>query len=192
MVQNQLQAQEYQKSILDLEQQRFAKLNELRLRLQTTFEQLSSQFRIYEQKYVIKSPIDGKVSFFKFWNVNQFVQAGDPVMTIVPASNDIIGKALIPASGSGKLAAKQVVKIKLDNYNYREFGIINGIVKSVSAVPQENMYSVDIELPNGLNTSYKKKIPISSEMAGAAEIVTEDLRLLDRIFYQFKSLKDNQ
>ncbi len=192
MVQNDLQAQEYQKSILDLEQQREAKRNDLLLKLQTSFEQLNSQFRMYEQKYVIKSPIRGKVSFFKFWNVNQFVQAGEPVMTIIPASEDIIGKAFVPASGSGKLALNQKVKIKLDNFPYREFGIVNGTVKSISGIPQENLYSVDITLTNGLNTSYKKVIPLSNEMTGTAEIVTQDLRLMDRLFYQFKNLKDNQ
>ncbi|MCV9927497.1 HlyD family secretion protein, partial [Flavobacterium sp. LS1R49] len=47
---------------------------------------------------------------------------------------------------------------------------------------------LDISLPKGLETSYDKKIPFQQEMKGSAEIVTEDLRLLERILYQFKSL----
>ena len=47
---------------------------------------------------------------------------------------------------------------------------------------------MDISLPKGLETSYKKKIQFQQEMRGSADIITEDLRLLERIFYQFRSM----
>ncbi|MCD0472587.1 HlyD family secretion protein, partial [Flavobacterium sp. JAS] len=39
-----------------------------------------------------------------------------------------------------------------------------------------------------LETSYKKQIVFQQEMKGSAEIVTEDLRLIERILYQFKNI----
>jgi hypothetical protein len=39
-----------------------------------------------------------------------------------------------------------------------------------------------------LETSYKKKILFQQEMRGSAAIITEDLRLIERIFYQFRSM----
>jgi len=39
-----------------------------------------------------------------------------------------------------------------------------------------------------LVTSYNKEIPFKQEMRGTAEIITEDLRLIERFFYQFKEL----
>ena len=36
-------------------------------------------------------------------------------------------------------------------------------------------------LPKGLETSYKKQIPFQQEMTGTADIITEDLRLIERI-----------
>ena len=47
---------------------------------------------------------------------------------------------------------------------------------------------IDVALPNGLLTSYNKQIVFQQEMKGSAEIVTEDLRLIERILYQFKSI----
>jgi hypothetical protein len=47
---------------------------------------------------------------------------------------------------------------------------------------------LDVALSDGLQTSYKKQIIFQQEMKGSAEIVTEDLRLLERILYQFKNI----
>ena len=45
-----------------------------------------------------------------------------------------------------------------------------------------------IALPNGLTTNYGKVLPFSQEMVGEAQITTEDLRLLERIFSPIKKL----
>ena len=47
---------------------------------------------------------------------------------------------------------------------------------------------IDVALPNGIETSYKKKIVFQQEMSGSADIVTEDLRLLERLLYQFRDI----
>ncbi|MEM9548782.1 MAG: HlyD family secretion protein, partial [Bacteroidota bacterium] len=39
-----------------------------------------------------------------------------------------------------------------------------------------------------LITSYKQEIEFRQEMSGTAEIITEDLRLIERFFYQFRTV----
>ena len=78
--------------------------------------------------------------------------------------------------------------IRLANFPFEEFGIVRGEVKSVSLVPVAGNYVLEISLPNGLTTHYGKVLPFSQEMTGEAEIVTEDLRLLERIFIPIKKL----
>jgi len=39
-----------------------------------------------------------------------------------------------------------------------------------------------------LTTSYKKQIVFQQEMSGTADIVTKDLRLLERLLYQFRDV----
>ena len=47
---------------------------------------------------------------------------------------------------------------------------------------------IDVSLPNGLTTSYNKQIVFQQEMSGTADIVTKDLRLLERLLYQFRDV----
>ena len=66
-----------------------------------------------------------------------------------------------------------------------------GKIISISQVPRNNQYAVDVEFANGLITSYKKQLDYKQEMQGTADIVTTDLRLFQRIFNQIRSLFDN-
>jgi hypothetical protein len=76
----------------------------------------------------------------------------------------------------------------LDNYRFQEYGILEGKVQNISLVPDEKgNYYVDIILPKGLKTSYNKQLPFDKELKGK-EIVTEDLRLIERFFYQIRKL----
>ena len=49
-------------------------------------------------------------------------------------------------------------------------------------------YRMLVSLPNGLQTSYQQTLICKSEMTGTAEIITEDLRLLERAFYGIRKL----
>jgi len=83
----------------------------------------------------------------------------------------------------------QQVNIRLANYPDREFGVLKGEVKNISLVPdKDGNIMMDVALPQNLRTNYKKEIPFQQEMKGSAEIITEDLRLLERILYQFRTV----
>ncbi len=47
---------------------------------------------------------------------------------------------------------------------------------------------IDVALSQKLEISYHKIIPFQQEMKGSAEIVTEDLRLTERLLYQFRDI----
>ena len=89
---------------------------------------------------------------------------------------------------SGKVKSGQNVNIKLSSFPYAEYGMLSGEVKSLSLVPDQGKYYVEIELTNGLNTNYNKQLPLLQEMTGTAEIITEDLRLIERIIAPIRSL----
>ncbi len=155
-----------------------------------SFNQLKKAIKDWEYIYVLQSDINGKVSFLNIWNSNQNVNQGDLVFTIIPSENSsFIAKLRAPAQNSGKIKVGQVVNIKLENYPDTEFGVLNGTVKNISLIPdKEGLYFIDVELPKKLITSYNKEIDFKQEMLGSAEIITEDLRLIERFFYQFKEV----
>ncbi|MEM9822502.1 MAG: HlyD family efflux transporter periplasmic adaptor subunit [Bacteroidota bacterium] len=151
-----------------------------------SFNQLKKAIKDWEMKYVLKASIAGKVSFLDFWSAKQTVQTGDLVFTILPVqSRQYIAKLKMPALNSGKIKIGQQVNLKLDNYPETEFGVLSGQIQHVSLLTdQEGFYLLDAVLPEKLVTSYQKEIEFRQEMRGRAEIITEDLRLVERFFYQ--------
>lgn len=155
-----------------------------------SFYQLKKAIKDWELNYVLRSSIDGKVSFLQLWAENQTVNAGDNVFAVIPTNESgYIGKVKAPAQNSGKIKVSQTVNIRLANYPDREFGIIKGTIKAISLTPdKDGNLLINVSLPNGLETSYKKQILFQQEMSGTADIVTEDLRLIERLLYQFRDI----
>lgn len=154
------------------------------------FEQLRKSLKQWEQNYLLISNTDGIASFQQFFGENQFIKAGDAVLSILPKNREkLVGRMSVPATNSGKIASGEKVLIKLDNYRYQEYGIVEGKVQNISLSPdKEGNYYVDVILPKGLKTSYNKNLVFDKELKGSAEIVTQDLRLIERFFYQMRKL----
>jgi multidrug resistance efflux pump len=203
-----LQAEKNYKNLLSSISQTKSTINDLKRNNQTTqinenkentnletnvlqaFYQLKKAIKDWELNYVFRSSEDGIVSFLQIWSVNQNITAGENMFAIIPTNqNGFIGKLKAAALNSGKIKENQRVNIRLANYPDKEFGILKGNVKRISLTPdKDGNLLMDIALPKGLETSYKKKIQFQQEMRGSADIITEDLRLIERIFYQFRSM----
>jgi len=155
-----------------------------------SFYQLKKVMKDWELAYTLKSSVSGVVTFLQVWTENQTINTGDNVFSIIPdAKNGYIGKVKASALNSGKIKTGQKVNIRLANFPDREFGVLKGEIRNISLVPdKDGNILLDVALPNGLQTSYKKQIMFQQEMKGSAEIVTEDLRLIERVLYQFRSI----
>lgn len=155
-----------------------------------SFNQLKKAITEWELAYVLRSSISGQVSFMQIWTENQTINAGENTFVIIPETqSDFLGKIKAPLLNSGKIKTGQEVNIRLTNYPDREFGILKGTIKSISLTPdKDNNLLIDVSLPKGLETSYHKEIVFQQEMVGTADIITEDLRLIERLLYQFRDL----
>ena len=151
--------------------------------------QLKNQIQTWEDKYVLQSNIEGKVSFFSYWSENQTAHQGDLIFTIIPQNfNSYLAKLKVPTHNSGKIRTGQEVQIDLESFPEREYGILEGKVKSITNLPDNNgYYLVDVSLDSSLVTSFNKDIDFKHEMLGGGTIITEDLRLLERIFSQLRN-----
>ena len=184
-----IQIGEMETNLLDLELQQTEKENVITHNYNTATEQLINAVNSWELNYCLTTPIDGNITFVSYWNENQFVQSGENVFTVVPdEKNEIIGKALLPIARSGKVKIGQKVIVRFLNYPDREFGIVTGMVSSISLVPQEGNYQVEISFPYGLTTSYGKILPVTFEMKASAEIITESMSLLQRFVLPMKKM----
>ncbi|CAL2105710.1 HlyD family efflux transporter periplasmic adaptor subunit [Tenacibaculum sp. 190524A02b] len=155
-----------------------------------SFNQLKKSIKDWKMKYVLSSKMSGKVSFLNYWSKNQTVHQGDLVFTIISNNNSsFIAKLKTPAQNMGKVKVGQVVNLKLHNYPDYEFGFLKGIVNNISEISdKDGFYTIDVSLPKELITTYGKEIDFKQEMRGMAEIITEDLRLIQRLFHQFNKV----
>ena len=150
---------------------------------------LKSRFAYWEQTFIVRSPIIGRISFTNFYNKNQQVKKDEIVFAVIPESqSQIIGRISLPLKGAGKVAQGQRVNIRFENFPYMEYGFLKGTVKSISLMPNNENYVVEVLLPQDMKTNYNIPLKFSQEMKGTAEIITEDLRLIQRVFNPIRSM----
>jgi len=157
--------------------------------LNESFMNLQAQIKIWENNYLLRSPFDGFVTFTRYWNENQVVTKDEPVLNVVPhVTGNYLGRINLKMQRSGKVKSGQKVNIKLSSYPYLEYGMLRGIIKSKSLVPSGDAYVIEIDFPDGLTTLYGIKLEFTQNMSGTAEILTEDLRLLQKLVNPFRYL----
>jgi multidrug efflux pump subunit AcrA (membrane-fusion protein) len=149
---------------------------------------IENSLRNWQQNYLITAPADGKLVFLKNLVENQYLTTADTLFSVMPEQEKFIATVDIPVRGMGKAGIGQKVIIKLDDYPYQEFGMLEGQVQSVFPSLNVKYYRVLVSLPKGLESTYKQAFNCKSEMAGTAEIVTADLRLIERAFYGFRKI----
>ncbi|WP_294546354.1 HlyD family efflux transporter periplasmic adaptor subunit [uncultured Bacteroides sp.] len=190
----QIQLAQMNESLYDTEYQYLDQKNTLETQLRSLVNQLRAEIDAWEINYALITPIDGEITLTQYWTNNQNVTAGNVVFNIVPSNQgEIIGKAMLPTERSGKVKKGQKVNIRFSNYPDKEFGIVKGIVENISLIPvldgqNAKSYMVDIQLPNGLRTSYNKDLPFLPEMEGQADIITEDISLLERFLMPIRKV----
>ena len=188
-----MQIDQWRQSILDLQLQEMEKQGQLQSEIKTGLDNLLNAFNTWEMTYVLKTPVNGTLDISKYWNENQNITAGEAVFTIIPeTSGQFVGRAQLPIAGSGKVNTGQAANIRFLNFPDTEYGIVRGVVSNISVVPSGESYTLEITFPNGLMTTYSTELPFHQEMHATAEIITEDLRLLERLFMPLKKVFSEQ
>ena len=185
---NEIQTSKLEQEILDLELRRNETNGKLVSVTMEALDNLVAAIAEWEQKYLLKSTVNGVVSFTRIWSENQFVRSGDMVMSVIPMeTGKIIGKIDLPLAGSGKVKAGQLINIKFSNFPYLEYGMVRGVIRTISRVTSDNAYSVVVDLPQGLKTNYDIELAFNQDMQGSAEIITSDKNLLEKLVNPVKS-----
>ncbi|WP_295991261.1 HlyD family efflux transporter periplasmic adaptor subunit [uncultured Alistipes sp.] len=164
-------------------------------------QQLAAQLAQWRQQYVLEAPAAGRVTLVGYWSAHQHVAVGDKLASILPSgTTEVIGRLQIPSAGFGKVRTGQRVQVRLSGYPYMEFGVLRGEIRALAAVPEEVqtsagpaiVYLAEVLFPEGMTTSYGRELPMIQQMDGTAEIITDDLRLLERFVQPVVSLFKNR
>ncbi len=179
--------------LLELELKQQEQETAIAVSLGESFNKLTAALASWEKNFLIIAPIDGVVTFNSIWSEHQNVRQGEKVMTIVPDNEvGMIGKIRLPMRGAGEVSIGDPVHIRFENYPHQKYGMVKGEVSNVSKVPQDDFYNVEVTLPEGLNTYYNITLEFRQNMQGDAEIITDEMRLLQRIFNPVRSTISRQ
>ena len=148
---------------------------------------LRSAVSDWKMKYVLQAPNNGRVYFSSFVQENQSLIVGEEVFFVAQVNQKVFGEVWVPQYNFGKVKKGQQVIIKFNGYPYQEFGMVEGKVDFLSEIPiRDSVFQARITLPNGLLTNYRKRLIYKNGMTATAEIITEDMRLIERFFYNFR------
>jgi HlyD family secretion protein len=163
--------------------------NRIESELKRYLDVLKAQMTEWEQRYLLVSPVDGRIAFAGFRNENQFVSEGDIVFQIVHENTgqpEIIAE--VPALGAGKIRTGQIVHMDFDDFPQQQYGKVKGIVESVSTIQNNGMYTLKISLPDSLTTNYGLTLPFKYNMRGRADIITDEIPLAARLINPIRVL----
>jgi HlyD family secretion protein len=189
-----LQIAQLEQQVIELQLQIDEQQKQYIQAIEQTQNNLLNSIKVWKQQYLFISPIKGKVAFTTIREINQNVSTGDKAFTILPEKEtQMIGHIAIPMAGAGKVKEGQRVNIKFYNFPYMEFGMVTAKVHSVSLSTSESKYIIELSFPQGLKTNYGKTLIFRQDMTGSAEIITEDIRLIERFFSPIRAFfKNNQ
>ena len=132
---------------------------------------------------MIRSPVDGTVQQLAISTVGGVVQPAEPIMVIVPNDAGVEVTAKILNRDIGFIHVGQPVRVKLEAFNFTDYGLIEGVVETISrdAVQDEQLgliYNARIRLKQNTLMVAGRRTPIGPGLAVTAEIKTGERRII--------------
>lgn len=201
VVQGEMTIGDLKKQIRQLEFDLEEKQREYKLNMSQSIKNLKNYITQWRRTYTIRATSAGKISYLKPLHKNQYVRAEEELFAIIQDHGEYVAYAIVSSTGAGKVKKGQTVRLKLDNYPYQQFGSLDGSVQDISLLPHADetsksatgttsSYRITIKLSHGLTTNYHVQINFKPNMTGQAEILTEELRLLERVFHNIRKALD--
>jgi HlyD family secretion protein len=170
------------KEMADLENQAGVERNNFIQALQT----FSSHIQEWEYRYILTAPVSGRVSFAGFLQENQQVKNGQMIFTVHPENSRAYMEILIPQFNFGKVKTGQEVLFKFQAYPFEQFGSVKGRIEYISTISTDSGFLAKVVLPNGLQTNYDRSLPYQNGLLAQADIITQNMSLLERFYYTLR------
>lgn len=184
IVNNNTQLQAKEREILELDKS----VHEQTQSFYQSINTLQSSIALWRNRYLLVAPAAGEVYFSGVLQEKQHVKANVELLLIGKSNLDYIGEIKIPQANFGKVKTGQKVLIKFQGYPYEEYGAVEGVINTIAQIPSSDAstFFATIDLPKGLMTTSNKTLIYRNGMAASAEIITEDVTLMERFFYNVK------
>ncbi|MBP6619605.1 MAG: HlyD family efflux transporter periplasmic adaptor subunit [Leadbetterella sp.] len=179
---NQLQKNQKKQEILSVRKGKVEQTSAFKQEVNKLLQAIENWEKIH---YLIAST-DGKLIYLKNIQINQQLKNGESLFYILPNSANAFGEMYVGQYNIGKIKVGQRVILKFDGYPYQEFGTMDAKIATISDIPIDSVYKIKVLLPNNELKSFNKNVKIKVGMTASGEIVTEDLRLIEKLFYEIR------
>lgn len=163
---------------------------------------ISQQAAARLRNLVITASDDGIAQGLTVNNIGQAIKPLEPLLNIVPVSDNLVIEARVENKDIGYIRVGQVARVKVRTYEFNRFGELNGVVEQVSADgtvdPQNNQifYKVMIRTDRNYMGPGVGQNPVTPGMQVDIDMITGERSVLsyltDRISGTFRnSLKEH-
>ncbi|MFI8744763.1 HlyD family type I secretion periplasmic adaptor subunit [Pseudomonas sp. NPDC077186] len=132
----------------------------------------------------LTAPVDGTVQQLAIHTNGGVVTEAQPLMVIVPSDQPVEVEAMLENKDIGFVRPGQTVEIKVETFIFTKYGVIDGVVQSISsdAIEDERLglvYSARIQLKRNTIQVGENLIALSPGMAVRAEVKTDKRKVID-------------
>jgi len=158
---------EFKNKLLEELSYKRSELNKLKAELQSREIRMS--------RYLIKAPEAGYVDKIYINTLGGVVTPAQPLLSLVPNKNNLMVKVIVRNQDIARVREGLLVKVKVDAFEYQKYGMLEGVIKTVSRDSYENenkekVFDVYVELKKD-KLNYRDKVyDVNSGMNVSAEL----------------------
>lgn len=183
---NELAILQLKRELFELDITHKMEMQKNRRMLELAYENMVNSLKTWESKYVIKSKTDGRVLLGKSWSRRTVVHKGDTVCSVISGSRGKpTGRLFLTESEIAGIKPEDPVQVELAKYPAHTYGYVSGKIASVSYVPYNKSFAVEVAFADKLVTSMGEIIDYETGLSGQVEIITASKSVLRRIFTPF-------
>jgi membrane fusion protein len=152
--------------------------------------------------YAITSSVDGKILSISMDSVGRSVQAGQPLLTIMPANSVLKAELFIPSKAIGFIEKGQEVRLLYDAFPYQYFGshraIITDVTETILSPDEifapfkltEPVYRVMADIEKKSIKARGRVLPLQSGMTLSANIILERRSFLNWLLEPLRAVRE--
>jgi len=131
----------------------------------------------------IVSPVDGIIQDLKYRTVGGVITPGATVLNVVPSGDVIRAEVRVSTADIGHVKEGQLVRVKLNTYDFMRYGVVEGKVEVVSAYSsldeqQQPYFKTYVSLSKKSLGRTDAEMPILPGMTVQGDIVTDNQSVL--------------
>lgn len=141
-----------------------------------------------EQNYIVRTEVNSIVTHVLV-KQGQFINAGQPLLTLRPEHSDLNAELYIPSHSIGLIETGQSVMLRYDAFPYERYGTFKGELQNISQsvvapnqlrnslTNNEPVYQATVKLDQQFVSAYGRQIKLTPEMTLTADIQLDTVPL---------------